>query len=365
PLFYEANEGLVAKHRDAIPERTGYDATGWTPIMGAEHLELRENVGLVDWSAGIGPIEVSGPGALEHLQWLCTADVDVAIGQVVYSLVLTPSGGVARDITVVRMATDTWWILTGKGNLPAELRAFSADAPDSVSFRDLSESQLAIGLWGPNARAVLDAASTDDVSDEAFPYYTCRTIDVGMAKVVAVRISYVGELGWEFYVPPSMALHVWDTLWEAGRPFDMPAVGVQTVFSARIEKGYRLWGVDATPDHSPAECGLGWMLTADKDVRGRDAALARERTTKVVTLRFESTDSVVYGWEPVSIDGEVVGRVAGGEFGYNVGAFLAHAFVDPSVDVGATVTVRRTGVDHAATVVRGPAFDPANERLRR
>ncbi|MEM1335918.1 MAG: FAD-dependent oxidoreductase, partial [Actinomycetota bacterium] len=130
PLFYEGNAGLVAKHRDAIPERTGYDATGWTPIMGAEHLELRENVGLVDWSAGIGPIEVTGPGALEHLQWLCTADVDVSVGRVVYTLVLTPSGGVARDLTVVRMATDTWWILTGKGNLPAELATYAADAGD-------------------------------------------------------------------------------------------------------------------------------------------------------------------------------------------------------------------------------------------
>ena len=364
PLFYAANEPLVAKHRDAIPERTGYDATGWTPIMGAEHLELRANVGLVDWSAAIGPIEVSGPGAQAHLQWLCTGDIDVPVGEIAYTLVLTPSGGVARDITIARIGADTWWILTGKGNLPAELATFSADAPADVAFRDLSEAWLPVGLWGPNARAVLAAASTDDVSDDAFPYYTWRSIDVGMAKAIALRISYLGELGWELYVPPSMALHVWDTLWEAGRPFDMPAVGAQSVFSTRIEKGYRLWGSDLTPEHSPAESGVSWMLDSSKDFRGKAAAADRDRTTRLVTLRFDQPDSVVYGWEPVLADGQVVGRVTGGEYGYSVGAFIAHAFVDPSIAEGDTVVVRRTGVDHRATVVRGPLFDPGNERLR-
>lgn len=366
PLWYRSNEHLVVKHRDSIPERRGYDAVGWTPIMGAEHLELRDNVGLVDWSAAIGPIEVSGPGALDHLQWLCSADIDIAVGDVAYTLVLTPSGGVARDVTIARMAADRWWILTGKGNLPAELRRFQAVAPGdgSVQYRDLSEQLVAIGLWGPNSRAVLQSTTEDDLSNDAFPWYSWQAVDVGMAAVTAIRLSYLGELGWELYVPQSLALHVWDTLWEAGRPFDMPAVGAQAVFSTRIEKGYRLWGSDLTPDHSPAESGVRWAMASDKDFLGKSAAADRPVTQKVVTLRFEDDSSVLYGWEPVLMGDRVVGRIAGGEYGYNVGSFIAHAFVDPDIAVGSEVEALRTGVRHAATVVRGPLFDPASERLK-
>lgn len=365
PLYYRANEALVEKHRDAIPERTGYDATGWTPIMGAEHLELRANVGLVDWSAAIGPIEVSGPGALDHLQYVCTADIDLPVGGIAYTLVLTPGGGVARDITVARMAADTWWLLTGKGNLPAEMASFRALAPidGSVTYRDLSESQLAIGVWGPNSRAVLAATTAGDLSNAAFPWYTWQALDVGMAPVTALRISYLGELGYELYVPPSLALHVWDTLWEAGRAFDMPAIGTQAVMSSRIEKGYRLWGSDMTPEFSPTESGVAWAMDPTKDFHGKDAAAQRPTHRRVVTLEMNDPASVVYGWEPVLVGDQVVGRIAGGEYGYSVGAFLAHAFVDPAIDVGAAVEVQRTGVRHGATVVRGPRFDPRNERL--
>ncbi|MFW2383421.1 MAG: aminomethyltransferase family protein, partial [Acidimicrobiales bacterium] len=261
----------------------------------------------------------------------------------------------------------TWWILTGKGNLPAELIHFRSIAPDdgSVRYRDRSEELVAIGLWGPNSRAVLQSCSSDNCSNEAFPWYTQRRIDVGLAPVVAVRISYLGELGWELYVSQSLALHVWDALWEAGRPFDMPAVGVQAVMSTRIEKGYRLWGSDTTPDYSPAESGLSWAMDPTKSFRGKEAALAAPVRKRVVTLRFDDPSSVVYGWEPVLIGDRVIGRIAGGEFGYNVGAFIAHAFVDTdSVGEGAEVEVIATAVRHSAVVVQGPLFDPTSQRLR-
>ncbi len=367
PLYYASNEPLVAKHRESIPDRVGYDATGWTPIMGAEHLEMRENVGMVDWSAAIGPIEVRGPGALEHLQYLCTADIDLPIGGVAYSLVLAPSGGITRDVTVTRIDEDIWWILTGIANMPAEIAAFSALAPDdgSVTYRDCAEEHVAIGLWGPNARAVLEATSTSDVSNDGFPWYTAKTIDVGMAKVKAVRISYVGELGWELYVPPSFALHVWDTLWEAGRAFDMPAVGVSAVMSGRIEKGYRLFGSDMSSKFTPAESGVAWAMDKTKDFFGKEAALAAPVNHKLVTLQFENPTSVIYGHEPVFIGDEVVGRVTGGEYGYNVGAFLAHAFVDPKHgEPGTAVVVQASGIQHAASIVKGPLFDPTSARIK-
>jgi len=307
--------------------------------------------------------------ALAHLQRMCTADVDLTVGGMAYSLILNSRGGVARDITIARLAQDTWWILTGKGNLPAELALFRSIAPrdGSVTYRDLTEHYVAMAIWGPNSRAVLQSVTSDDVSNEAFPWYTCRHIDVGMAPALAARVSYVGELGWEIYVPQSYALHVWDPLWEAGRPFDMPAVGTQTVLSGRIEKGYRLWGSDTTPDYSPAESGLTWAMDLTKSFRGKDAALTRDVVRRVATLQFEDRDAVVYGWEPVFLDGAetAVGYITGGEFGYNVGSFIAHAFVDVDrVSEGQPVTVRATGVDHAATMVKGPLFDAANGRLK-
>jgi len=324
-------------------------------------------VGLVDWTAAIAPIEVRGPGALEHLQYLCTADVDLSLGGIAYSLVLTDAGMVARDITVARMAEDTWWLLTGKGNLEAEVAYVSSFAPDdgSVRYTNLGESMVPIALWGPNAREVLAACTGNDVSNDAFGWYTWQAIDVGMAPATVMRISYVGELGYEIYVPTSYALHVWDTLWEAGREFDMPAVGAATVFSARMEKGYRLWGSDTTPEYSPAESGLSWAMDLSKDFHGKDAALAAPVRRRVVTLQFTDRHAVVYGWEPVLIDGQVVGYICGAGDGLNVGAFIAHAFVDDgSVAPGSGVEVHATGVRHRATVVEAPLFDVNNERLR-
>ncbi|NND01828.1 MAG: FAD-dependent oxidoreductase [Acidimicrobiia bacterium] len=367
PLYYKSNQRLVDKHRDAIHDRAGYHAIGWSPIMGAEHLEMRANVGLVDWSSMIGPIEVSGPGALAHLQYLCTADIDLPVGELTYSLVLNPSGGVMRDITVARMAEETWWILTGKANMPAERAYFEALAPDdgSVVYRSRAEELVGIGIWGPNSRAVLDKVTPNDISNDAFPWYTWQHLDIGMAPATAIRISYVGELGWELYVPRSLALHVWDTLWEAGREFDMPTVGTKSLLSMRIEKGYGLWGSDMTPEYPPAASRMSWTLDQTKDFHGKEAALAARVDRRIVTLRFEADEAVVYGWEPVLMNDDVIGFVAGGEYGYNVGAFLAHAFVD--VDYSATgteVEVQFTGIRYAATVVASPQFDPENVRLK-
>lgn len=365
PYYYEANASLVDQYSDRIPRRLGYEATSWSPIIGAEHLALRQDAGLIDWSASIGPVEVSGPGSVSYLQYLCTNNVDIPVGAATYTLILTPRGTVKRDVTIARLGPERFWLLTGKSNLPAELAYYRSYAPSdrSVTIVDRSEQFAAIGLWGPRARDVLAAVTDADLSNEAFPWYSVREIGVGMAPAVALRISYVGELGWEIYVPVSFGRHLWDTLWTAGRDHGLTAVGMASLFSLRIEKGYRLIGSDLTPEITPRQAQMSWLLDKSKDFLGRDGASGDGH--RLVTLRFDDPAALMYSWTPVYRADDVVGWIASGEFGYSIGAFLAHAFVPEELTApGTNLRVRYTGQFFQAEVVKGPLWDPHNARLR-
>ncbi len=275
PYYYESNAALVDEFSDRIPRRLGYDATAWSPIIGAEHLAMRERGGLIDWSASIGPVEVSGPGSLDYLQYLCTNDIDIPVGTATYTLILTPRGTIKRDVTIARLDHGEFWLLTGKSNLPAELAYYRSYAPTdgSVSVIDRSEQFAAVGLWGPKARDVLATVTEADLSNEAFPWYGIQRIGVGMAPAIALRVSYVGELGWEIYVPTSFGRHLWDTLWEAGQEHDLTRrSGWRRSFRLRIEKGYRLIGSDLTPETTPRQAGMSWLLKKEPDFLGRDGA---------------------------------------------------------------------------------------------
>jgi heterotetrameric sarcosine oxidase gamma subunit len=365
PYFYEANGPLVDQYSDRIPRRHGYDATSWSPIIGAEHLALREQAGLIDWSASIGPVEVSGPGSLSFLQYLCTNNIDISIGAATYTLILTPRGTIKRDVTIARLSPEHFWLLTGKSNLPAELAYYRSYAPSdgSVAIIDRSEEFAAVGLWGPRAREILGSVTDADLSSEAFPWYSAREIGVGMAPAVVLRISYVGELGWEIYVPVSFGRHLWDTLWTAGRDHGLTAVGLASLFSLRIEKGYRLIGSDLTPEITPRQAQMSWLLDKDKDFLGRDGVSGDGH--RMVTLRFDDPAALMYSWTPVYQSDDVVGWIASGEFGYSVGAFIAHAFVPQELTApGTRLQVRYTGQFFEGEVVKGPLWDPANVRLR-
>ncbi|HEY7584358.1 MAG TPA: FAD-dependent oxidoreductase [Acidimicrobiia bacterium] len=365
PYFYEANGPLVDQYSDRIPRRHGYDATSWSPIIGAEHLALREQAGLIDWSASIGPVEVSGPGSLSFLQYLCTNNIDISIGAATYTLILTPRGTIKRDVTIARLSPEHFWLLTGKSNLPAELAYYRSYAPSdgSVAIIDRSEEFAAVGLWGPRAREILGSVTDADLSSEAFPWYSAREIGVGMAPAVVLRISYVGELGWEIYVPVSFGRHLWDTLWTAGRDHGLTAVGLASLFSLRIEKGYRLIGSDLTPEITPRQAQMSWLLDRDKDFLGRDGVSGDGH--RMVTLRFDDPAALMYSWTPVYQSDDVVGWIASGEFGYSVGAFIAHAFVPQELTApGTRLQVRYTGQFFEGEVVKGPLWDPANVRLR-
>jgi glycine cleavage system aminomethyltransferase T len=365
PWYYESNAPLVDEFSDRIPRRHGYDATAWSPIVGAEHLVMRVRGGIVDWSASIGPVEITGPGSLDYLQYLCTNNTDIGVGEAAYTLILTPRGTVKRDVTIARLAEDRFWLMTGKSNLPAELAYYRSFAPTdgSVIITDRSEEFSSVGIWGPRARDALSAVTDADLSNEAFPWYSIREIGVGMAPAIALRVSYVGELGWEVYAPVSFGRHLWDTVYEAAHAQEMSPVGIASLYSLRIEKGYRLTGSDLTPEVTPREAGMAWMLKKNGDFLGREGARGGDK--RLVTLRFDDPAALMYAWTPVMSDEDVVGWITGGEFGYSIGAFVAHAFV-PSLfsSVGTKLSVSYTGRRYEGEVVKAPLYDPDNKRLR-
>ena len=361
PWYYQSNAPLVEKYDAQIPRRIGYEATGWSPIIGAEHLALRETVGLMDWTAGIGVVEITGTGACDFLNYLCTNEVDVADGMIVYTLLLTPNGKIKRDLTILRIAKDRFWLMTGKANMPAELAWVGRFAPQdgSVQIENRSEQYMSLALWGPNARKVLQATTRSDVSDGAFPFYTAQSLDVGMATAMVLRLSYAGELGYEIYAPVSFGSHLWDTFMEAGKEHGIVPAGIASLFSLRIEKGFLLTGSDMTVKNTPYEAGMGWLVKAKTAVFvGREAALLAKKTAvsrKLVMITFDDPQAIMYGYEPVLVDDAVVGWVTSAEFGYSVGKFVALAYVDAGYTaVGTKLRVRYTGNYYEGTVTQSP-----------
>lgn len=368
PYWYEENVGLLEKYGDRVPARTGWGAQYWSRVQGAEHLATRENVGLFDVSS-LGIIEVAGPGAVGLMNKVCTQQMDVAPGTVVYTLMCTPAGGVKRDMTVARGTDDRYWIFVGRATLPQELDWLRQYAPDEgVTLRDRSHEFAGMGLWGPRAREVLAEVTPQEVSDKAFPYFTARWIEIGMAKVFAMRVSYAGELGWELYTTLDFGAHVWDALWEAGHARGMVAAGAGALRSLRVEKGYRLWGSDMHTAYDPFEAGLGWMVKFNKgDFVGREALLAKrgKASRRLVTLTLDDPNAALMGYEPVFHAGKQVGMVTSGNFGYSVGKVVAFAYVPVELaGEGTALEVDFVGERFPARVAADVLFDPKNGRMK-
>ena len=369
PNWFGANRDLLEAADERIPERTGWAAAHWSPIQGAEHLATRENVALYDLT-GLAVIEVTGRSALTTVDFICANQMDVPVGQVVYTTWLTPKGGVKRDLAVARLAADKFWLFVGEGTLPQDLAWVRTHAPTdgSVAVTDLSNGTTALGLWGPRARNVLEKVTTADVSNAAFPYFTAQTITIGLTPVVALRISYVGELGWELHFPIDMALPVWDLLWEAGREVGMVAAGLGAMDSLRLEKGYRLWGGDVYTEYDPYQAGLGWTVKLKKPAFvGRDAARELKKTPpkkRLACLTLDD-DGMALGYEAVYAGGLCVGHVTTANYGYAVGKYILYAYLPAAhAAPGARLEVEYFGRRYGATVVREPLYDPAMARLK-
>ncbi|MGB1250040.1 MAG: GcvT family protein [Candidatus Promineifilaceae bacterium] len=371
PNWFEENGRLVEKYAEQIPERSGWGAQAWSPIMAAEHLEVRRNVGMFDLT-GLSIIAVSGTNALSFANRLCTNQIDVPVGEVVYTCWLTPKGGIKRDLAVVRLGADSFWMFVGEGTLPQDLDWVERQMPQdgSVVVRDISAEYSAIGVWGPNARNVVTKTTPNDLSNNAFPYYTAQWIEIGMARVLAMRISYAGELGWEFHVPIDSSLHVWDKLWAAGREFDMILGGMGAFDSLRLEKGYRLWGGDIHTEYNLYEAGMRWTAKLKKDggFIGLDATRAAKKKgikKKLCCLTLDDRNGVLFGGEAVFSGEQCLGYVTSANFGYSVGKYIAYAYLPSAFSAENTpLSIEYFGQRFTAKIAKEPLFDPKMTRMK-
>ncbi len=365
PQWYGSNDSLLADYD--VPEMEEWAGRYWSPIVGAEHLATRERVALFDMST-LKKAEVTGPGALEFLQKLNTNQLDKPSGSVTYTLMLDGKAGVRSDITVARLEENHFQLgLNGPRDIEWMERHLPEDG--SVQIRDISGGTCCVGVWGPHARELVQELSPDDLSNEAFGFFKARRVYVGEVPVVALRVSYVGELGWELYASADMGLRLWDLLYEAGRPLGVIAGGRGAFSGMRLEKGYRLWGTDMTTEHDPYEAGLGFAVKLDKgDFLGREALLRRKEEgprRKLSCLLLDDPRVVVVGSEPVYSNGAPVGYVTSAGYGYSIGQSIAYAWLPPGLaQEGQKVEVAYFGGRHGATVAEEPLFDPAMKRMR-
>ena len=369
PQWFEANKPLLEKYE--VAGRRGWAAQNWSPIQGAEHLATREGAALYDLTA-FTKVEVKGPGASAFLNQLAANQIDRPVGKAIYTALLNQKGGIKADLTITRLAEDRFLLLTGGGTGPLEMAWLRAAMPNdgSVDIVDLSAKYCGLGLWGPKARQVLHGVCLDNISNETFPYFAAKAITIDTVPALALRISYVGELGWEIYTPPEYGLRLWDVLWEAGRPHGLIAGGGGAFDSLRLEKGYRLWGNDIHTDYNPYEAGLGWAVNLGKgDFLGRDALLNVRQaglSRKLCCLTFDARDGIALGKEPI-FDGErVLGYVTSANTGYSVGKQIAYGYLPVEYAAeGTQVEVAYFGERYPATVTKDPLFDPAGKRLRK
>ncbi len=359
-----------ARRGDGSLRPRGWAGRLWSPAIGAEHRACREAAALFD-ETSFAKLDVVGPGAAGFLEGLCDNRVARDVGAVTYTQMLNQRGGIECDFTVTRLAEERFRIVTGTAFGQHDSAWIRAHAPNdgSVLVEDVTSRFACVGLWGPAAREILQPLTDADLGNEPFPYMRARQLSVGHVPCLAVRVTYVGELGWELYCPTDFGRRLWDTIWTAGAEHGLVAGGYKAIDSLRLEKGYRVWGADITPDETPFEAGLGFAVKLDKgDFIGREALVAAQDEPlerKLACLVLEEPRAVALGSEPVRIDGEVLGRVTSGGFGYSVERSIAYAYVPAgSAEPGRPVEVEIFGEWVAGEVAEEPLWDPAGERIR-
>ena len=370
PQWYDSNEGLLDSLTVAGESRTGWEAVGWSPAVAAEHVAARERVAMFDLTP-FAKLEVTGPGSLDALQRLAANRMDRPVGSIVYTSMLTARGGIKCDLTVTRLGEDRFMVVTGGAMGLHDLDWIETHLPEDGSARvaDVSSTLCCIGLWGPRARDLLERVCDEDVTNEGFPYMTAKPVTIGEVPSLALRISYVGELGWEVYAPTELGLRLWDTLWEAGLPLGVVAAGGGAFDSLRLEKGYRLWGNDIHTEYDPYEAGIGFAVRMRKgDFLGRDAlreVRAQGLTRKLCCMTLDDPDAVVMGKEPILDGDRVLGYVTSASYGHSIGRGIVYGYLPVShAGVGTSVDVRYFGERLPATVSEEPLYDAPGAKMK-
>ena len=392
PHWYESNAGLLDEYGDAVmPREHEWDSRWWSPIINAEHLRMREAAGVVDLTA-FQILDITGPGALATVQHTCVAQCDVAVGKVIYTPVLDPKGCFKSDLTVMRLGEDHFRVVTGGAHGTVDAKTFEDQLPDdgATTLVDNTDVVSTIGLWGPRARDILSSLTDADVSDEGFGFLTCREITVRCGTqevaVLASRISYVGELGWELYVAMDDAVALWEALLDKGSEHGAVPVGIGVYgTTGRIEKVYRAYGFELDGERTIVEAGMQRPKVKAADFVGREAYLAqRESAPQAVlcTLAVDDhtsasgTKRYMLGGEPIlTRDGESL-TDGHGHHPYvttagsapSLGKHLLMAYLPPAeATMGNQLAVSYMEELYPVTVVSidaTPVLDPANERLR-
>jgi glycine cleavage system aminomethyltransferase T len=374
PYWFEANEKLVKDLPEEWKpiERDAWSARYYSPIAAVEAWKTRTAVAMYDMTP-LRRLEVSGPGGAQLLQKLCTGNVTLKPGAVTYTLFLNEFGGIRSDLTVARIEDELFQIgVNGPVDTAYVTRAArlqSQETPEKwVHVSDITGGTCCIGLWGPLAREVISTVSSDDWSNKGLRYFRCKKANIAGIPVRIMRLSYVGELGWEIYTSADRGQALWDALWKAGQPHGIIAAG-RTAFNAlRLEKGYRSWGTDVTTEHDPYESGLGFAIKAGKEgyvgsvaLKGRSVETA---TKRLRCLTVDDGKSLVLGKEPVFHNGKATGYITSAAFGFTIRKPIAYAWLPSTVGEGESVEIEYFGKKIAATVTPEPLFDPNMSRLR-
>jgi len=345
----------------------------WFPYQGEEHLAVREGVGIYDLSSMHNYL-VQGPDAENVLQELCTNDIAVPVGSVVYTPVLNEHGGFESDLTVTRFSEDSFFIVTALGTGVRDFdyikRRIPTDARATIT--DVTHGYAMLAVMGPQSRNLLSKLTDADLSNEAFPFRTAKEIDLGYARPWAVRISYVGELGWELYIPSGFATAVFDALMDAGKEFDIRLVGMQAVNSLRVEAGLRHWEAEIGPEDTPYEAGLGFCVKLDKqDFMGREALVQQKEKglrRKLVMFTLDDPEPLLYQNEPVYRNGEQVSQITSGAYGFKIGSAVGFGYLSNDEGISDTwildgqYEVMVEGRKIPAKVHLRSPYDPNNER---
>jgi 4-methylaminobutanoate oxidase (formaldehyde-forming) len=353
-------------------EPRGWARYHWSPAIGVEHLATREAAGLFD-ETSFSKLEVRGRGAVELLQRLCANNIDRPVGTVVYTSMLNPRGGIECDFTVTRLAPDHFRIVTGTafGQHDHSWIRLNLPSDGAVFVEDVTGAYACLGLWGPKSRVILQRVTKEDVSGGAFPYMSARRITVGDVPCLALRVTYVGELGWEFYCSMEYGQRLWDVLWEAGQPEGLLAAGYRAIDTLRLEKGYRYWSADIGPDYTPYEAGLGFAVDLEKpDFIGREALVRQKEQglrRRLRCLTLADPTAIAIGNEPIRTQdgGRVVGWVTSGGYGYSVGKSIAYGYLPvEQAAFGTPLDIEIVGERIPAEVAREPLWDPKGERIK-